>query len=405
MWLLRRTAEQERRRLVGIDMARCLALVGMMATHILPGLEGLEVPWPQQLAGGRAAALFAVLAGVSMSLVSGRQQPVTGLERRAVSGGLAVRALLIAILGLALAALPTNVAIILTYYGVLFLLGLPFLGLDARTLAGMAAIWVVAAPVFSHAIRAGLPEREAGSPTVDRLLHPVQLLSDLTFTGTYPAFPWLAYLLAGMAIGRIDLSSARNAWRLLGTGTGLALIAWSTSHLLTSIDSVDTTLRTTFATGVELSGAELDALLTHGLFGVTPTDSWWWLAVVAPHTSTPFDLVQTIGSAMAVIGLCLLVSRLNARVMAVAFGAGAMTLTLYSLHVVLLTPAFWPPEEAHTYAKHVVVVLTIGAVFALLRLRGPLETAVGECAAWVADAVRYGVRSPGTGWPDDEDDP
>ena len=52
--------------------------------------------------------------------------------------------------------------------------------------------------------------------------------------------------------------------------------------------------------------------LTHGLHGTTPTGTWWWLATVAPHSGTPLDLAQTIGSAMAVIGVCLLVTRIAA---------------------------------------------------------------------------------------------
>ena len=70
-------AEAARRsaRVVGVDIARCLALLGMMATHILANIDpvtGAFVPWHQQIAGGRAAALFAVLAGVSLALVTGR---------------------------------------------------------------------------------------------------------------------------------------------------------------------------------------------------------------------------------------------------------------------------------------------------------------------------------------------
>jgi hypothetical protein len=47
----------------------------------------------------------------------------------AVSAGLAVRAALIALLGLLLGSLPVAISVILCYYGVLFLLGLPFPGL------------------------------------------------------------------------------------------------------------------------------------------------------------------------------------------------------------------------------------------------------------------------------------
>ena len=398
--MLRRPPDLHGRRVVGVDMARCLALLGMMATHILPGYEGLEIPWPQQLAGGRASALFAVLAGVSLSLTTGREHPVHGRERINRSCGLAVRALLIALLGMYLATLDTNVAIILTYYGLLFLLGIPLLGLGSRALFGLAAGWVVLAPVVSHLLRPELPPRDAGSPTIERLGDPWQLLTELSFTGTYPMFPWLAYLLAGMAIGRVNLMSVRNAQRLLVGGGLLASTAWLVSRLITNTATVDTALRTTLQPGLEATRPELDALLTHGLFGTTPTESWWWLTVVAPHSTTPFDLAQTIGSAMAVIGLCLLVSRPAPRLMAVLFGAGAMTLTLYSLHIWMLTPEVWPPEppdEAAVYVRHVSVVLSVGAAFALARWRGPLEYVVGVFSTGVASATRSALGQPTTG--------
>ena len=78
------------------------------------------------------------------------------------------------------------------------------------------------------------------------------------------------------------------------------------------------------------------------MFGQTPVDgSWAWLLVVAPHTTTPFDLAQTIGTSLFVIGVCLGVVGPGRRPagtrVAIVFGAGTMTLTLYSLHVVMRT--------------------------------------------------------------------
>jgi hypothetical protein len=105
------------------------------------------------------------------------------------------------------------------------------------------------------------------------------------------------------------------------------------------------------------------------------------MLLVAPHSATPFDLAQTIGSALFVIGGCLLVERALPRAatkaVAVLFGAGTVTLTLYSLHVVMRTPGVWPEEEPSAYLSHVVVLLTIGAAFVLLRRRGPFETIAG----------------------------
>jgi uncharacterized membrane protein len=62
-------------RLHGIDAARGLALLGMMATHLLPTFESnanLTPTWIGLIFSGRAAALFAVLAGVGLALSTGK---------------------------------------------------------------------------------------------------------------------------------------------------------------------------------------------------------------------------------------------------------------------------------------------------------------------------------------------
>jgi hypothetical protein len=46
-------------------VARCLALLGMVTTHVVAERTGTgELSLGQWLAGGRASALFALLAGV-----------------------------------------------------------------------------------------------------------------------------------------------------------------------------------------------------------------------------------------------------------------------------------------------------------------------------------------------------
>ena len=81
------------------------------------------------------------------------------------------------------------------------------------------------------------------------------------------------------------------------------------------------------------------------------------------------------------IGLCLLVvgvlPTVGSRVLAVVFGAGTMTLTLYSLHVWMRTAGVKQPEQPDAMTIHVLVLGTIGAVFVLAGLRGPLEVLVG----------------------------
>jgi uncharacterized membrane protein len=372
-------------RVVGLDVARYVALVGMIATHSLSsvGSDG-GTTVVQQVAGGRASALFAVLAGVSLALMSGRTTPLRGRELGAVSAGLAVRALLVTLLGLALGFLPAGVLVILPYYGVLFLLGLPFLGLRARSLVVLAAGWVVVVPVLAHALRMQLPATPIASPTLESLRDPGALLSQLTLTGSYPALPWLGYVLAGMALGRLDLRRRRTAYDLVVVGACLAAVSWSVSALLVGRPEVRERLRETLPPWY----GDLTDALAHGLYGTTPTGSWWWLVVEAPHTGTPFDLAHTTGTALLVIGLALLVARPLPRLTRVLFGAGAMTLTLYSLHLVLRTPAFLPEDDPRTFGLHVAVVTAVGAVFALAGRRGPLETVVTGAARRTAAVLR-----------------
>ena len=375
-------------RLVGLDVARCLALLGMVATHVLEAREqDGSLAFSQALAGGRSAALFAVLAGVTLALMTGRTRPLRGRARLGRSAGVAVRAVLIGALGLALGGLDTGIAVILTYYGLLFLLGLPFVGLGAPALAGLAVAWTVVAPVLSHVLRPSLPERGYDSPTFGQLAEPGQLASELLLTGYYPVVPWLAYLLAGMALGRLDLGRRPVQATVATVGAAAAALATLLSRTATSRPDVAEALLAGGGPPASSGTGLLDAI-AEGMAGTTPTGGpWQWLLVVAPHSATPFDLAQTIGSALLVIGVALLVlgsvGDLAARALAVLFGAGTMTLTLYTLHLVMKTPAVPPAETPDSYVVHVLVLLGVGAVFVALGLRGPLEWFVSRVSARV----------------------
>ncbi|GAB2754553.1 heparan-alpha-glucosaminide N-acetyltransferase domain-containing protein [Nocardioides salsibiostraticola] len=382
-------------RLVGIDVARAIALLGMVATHTLAErTSDGSLSLSHMIASGRASALFAVLAGVSLALLTGRRHPFHGSERVARSVGLATRALFIAAIGLTLGLLDSGLAVILTYYGLLFLLALPFVGLGSRGLFIAAGVWALAAPVLSQVVRPGLPERGFDSPAWTQLVDPARLLSELAFTGYYPVVPWLTYVLVGMGIGRLPLHRRSTQGALILIGTGLAVVATAASRLLTAPDDVRRAL------GLELGIPPGDVLdeISGGLFGVTPEGSWSWLLVVAPHSATPFDLVQTGGCALAVIGACLLVvgalRGFGERFVAVVFGAGTMTLTLYSLHVVMRTEEVWPSDNGPAaFRSHVLVVFALGALFVAARLRGPMEVAAG----WFADRVRGWVQLEASG--------
>ncbi len=381
---------------MGVDIARWCALMGMVATHALYPLrsDGSGLTVVQAVAGGRASALFAVLAGVSMALLSGGREPLTGDARRSATRGLAVRAGLIAAWGLVLGQLGTSIAVILTYYGVLFLLGLPFLGLRTRALLLLAGGWALLAPLVSFWLRPHLPPRLNASPVLEDLEHPLLLASQLLFTGVYPAFTWLAYLLLGLAVGRTALDRRETAVRLLGFGAAAAAASYAVAQALLDRPGVRDELAETLPPLMNRGG--LEQTLEWGMLGVTPTDSPWWLAVVAPHSGTPLDLWHTGGTAAAMIGASLLVARLAPRPLAVVFGAGAMTLSLYSLHVALRTPGWLDGDSATTFWTHVVLLSAIGAVYRWADRQGPLERLVAALAGY-ARGPRAAARGPRDG--------
>ena len=146
---------------------RTLALLGMMAAHISPKTVNGDVPWQQVLTAGRASGLFAVLAGTSLALMSGGPRPLPAAVRWRVSRGMLVRPVLITALGLALDKLhDRGIGVILPYYGILFILGIPLLALGARRLFALAGVCAVTLPVLSHLVRPHLSATEGVSPSV-----------------------------------------------------------------------------------------------------------------------------------------------------------------------------------------------------------------------------------------------
>ncbi len=57
-------------------------------------------------------------------------------------------------IGLLLSPTDTTVAIILPYYGILFLLAVPLLGLGRRALLGLSVVFAVLGPVAMQMMRA-----------------------------------------------------------------------------------------------------------------------------------------------------------------------------------------------------------------------------------------------------------
>ncbi|MGW9135491.1 DUF418 domain-containing protein [Streptomyces sp. NPDC055681] len=327
-------------RLIGIDLARGLAVFGMYSAHVGPDVTvGGPVGFLLETARGRSSALFALLAGFSLILITGRPHPRTGRSGRQAVGRIVIRAAVLVVLGYALTALDTDIDVILSFYGLLFLAVLPLYRLRAGALAIIAAAGAVIMPQALYLIRKSIDEGNWADIVIG--WDPLARISgtdgaiELLFTGEYPVLTWMPFLVAGMAVARLDLTRPSIRSRLALTGGALALVGYGGSWL-----------------ALRLVPSALSAVAAATGSG-SASSAWWsdtvgepedgtplaWLLVAAPHSQTTFSIVGNTGVALAVVAACLTVAdrmpgltRLARPLAAVGMAA----LTVYVLHIVAL---------------------------------------------------------------------
>jgi len=371
-------------RVIGVDVARGLALLGMLAVHIFDTLHSNNTPSKtQQVLAGHALATFVLLAGVSLTFITKRSRTGSLLPDAAA---LATRALLIMLIGLTLnSAVDPDIDVILPYYGLMFLLVIPLLRRSSGVLIGISIGLVLLAPlVVLASFNTNLPDNE---PTIAALIHPVDLFSPLLITGSYPIVAYMAFICVGMVIGRLDLSHRLVAVRLNVVGGVLAASSWLLSTVILFQFEGLQHLRAAAPQNVSP-----DAAQNIILWDPDTVSSWWWLVERAPYATTPFRMVHDLGIAMACLGLSLLItrSRLGCRALGPLAAAGAMTLTLYTAHVVVLdATSFLEDHPIQLFFVLAYIALTFAALCRQGGWRGPLEAAV----TWASAHSRHLVES------------
>ena len=221
-------------RIVGYDLARALAVFGMVVVNFKLVLGADREPrWLADLVGlleGRAAATFVVLAGVGISLMSrsALEAGDQGALAR-VRGSLLRRAGLLFVIGLLYT--PIWPADILHFYGVYIALAAFLLGASSRVLGVCSALlvsgFVVLLMVFDY-------ERGWDWETLsyEGFWTPDGMLRHLFFNGFHPAVPWAAFVLIGMILARQSMYEARTRRRVFLGGATVALLAEGLSALL-----------------------------------------------------------------------------------------------------------------------------------------------------------------------------
>ncbi|WP_017594010.1 heparan-alpha-glucosaminide N-acetyltransferase domain-containing protein [Nocardiopsis potens] len=369
-----------------MDAARALAVFGMLTVHLgvgSLGLAGLAGEGAAEafhgLTRGRSSALFAFLAGLSLALMTGRTVPLRGRELRRPIARILVRALALALLGGFLDLLGAPVAVILTYYAGFFLLALPMLPLGAPALAAIAAAVALAGPQLSYLIRSAMGGDGVREDSINGV-------ADLLLTGYYPAATFMAFVAAGMAVGRLDLHSARVRLGLAGTGAGLAALGYGGSrvllHPLGGLDRIaadlaggsDPAFTATMRAWVEEQLGQMH--------GQVPVDSPSWLLIASPHSGTTFEAVGAVGSSLLVLAACLVAADRAGALLYPLAAAGSMALTVYAGHILVMASEGMSHLDTAPFRWEAFVgtALVLCTLWRLLLGRGPLERGLGRLA-------------------------
>lgn len=357
------------RRMPGIDLARGLAIIGMFAAH-LAVIAPLEWGRPETWSGivsGRSSILFATLAGVSLAIVSAaaaaRQRTGDAGSGRwwGVRTQLALRAVLIWLLGVTLDDLDVPVYVILPAYGVLFLIGIPLLRLTTGGLFALAALLALTMPFAVTAI----DQAVANSPDREGIEEALRL-----FGWNYPFLLWAAFIAAGIGAGRMLLASSGRAWTLLAAGAALAGLGYGILGPLGNRTAAQS-----------------------GSFDEPVGSGPWALAVLqdVPHSSGVGEAIGTGGFALAAIGACVLIGTTPMRWLLWPLrAAGSMPLTAYVSHILVWAvwisigtardPALDPWTDFRAldpFWPMTVGVLVGCSLWAALIGKGPMEALLG----------------------------
>ena len=211
-----------RGRVVGIDIARGLAILGMLVAHAAPRATDTEF-----LVDGRSSILFATLAGVSLGLMTGAERPTERGIRSDRVVSIVLRAIFIFLIGVVLSSFDSDVAVILDYYGIMFLLLTPVLFFPRWALAVLGAGLIALAPVLG-----------AGQDDVNTSRDTVAYFVDYYFlNGYYPVLIWLPFLLAGLIAARSGLTLPRTQGLLVVVGTFFAVAGYGAASALPGVSA------------------------------------------------------------------------------------------------------------------------------------------------------------------------
>ena len=302
-------------RIAGFDIARSLAIFGMVIVHFLLVMTDGVPPekWSDtllELLDGRPAATFVILAGMGVTLMSNKLTDPNAVQSRRRTGAiLRHRGLLL--LGFGFLNLTIWQGDILRVYGVSLLIVSWLVWRSSRTLLLTSLAFILFFCVLLASVDYDR-NWDWNTMTYHRLWTPAGLLRSLFYDGFRSVFPWTGLLILGLWLGRLDWSTAETPRKAVAWGLTLLVASSATSGLLLRWLSVH-------------PQPDLDQETAAALFG---------LQSMPP---LPIFLLNALGCSLLVIGISTLIERRwrDGWLVKALAATGRMAFTWYAAHIVI----------------------------------------------------------------------
>ena len=298
-------------RIIGIDVARAFAVIGMILVNFKMVLGQHGETWVQHfssLLDGKAAATFVVLAGVGIAFMTNSAVNKNNLEKiKTAKRRILKRALFLCVVGLSYIVIwPAD---ILHFYGIYMIITLLLIQSKPKTILYSSIAAVVLYPILMF-----LFNYESGWNFTTLEYTDFWTFNgffrNLFFNGFHPVIPWAAFMLVGLWFGKQNLTDTSFVKKA----------AWVSFTIFILTQLISKFAITFLSDGNQNTTEELQTLL-----GTSPMP--------------PLPIYMTSGSSIAIfiISICVLISKKleNNFIIKALTKTGQLALTFYVAHVIL----------------------------------------------------------------------
>ncbi len=344
-------------RILGYDVARALAILGMMFVNYkivftYGKVESVELSYLISLLEGRAAAVFLILAGIGIGLLTKKMYESNDIKKKKnMKLTLIKRAIFLFVLGMILLIPFEWSADILHFYGFYMLFVTVVLFWNPKKLIFTSALVLLITVV----LQLGLDYTtnwNAGFDSYSNLFTINAFMMNSFFNGYHPVMPWFSFIVIGLIVTRLKVLESNLINKTIITSLAVAISIEVISFVIIQ------------------AGSQSELLV--------------FLFDTKPMNPSVLYILASSAWAICFIALCIKVSKkfYKSKVINILAITGKMALTHYVMHCVLVLITF-SIVDGLAYKNELFVVILSLVVFLCMAVfshiwgkkydRGPLE--------------------------------